>query len=157
MDEDSFSHYDEDQSEIPFDYGREIPSPCSRFINATLFLDGEKNGFLAWILSPGLFLDWTPIHHISLQCSQIFILGIFLLPNQRFLIRFLGVAYGLCFLSFGYFVFRSLDIVAWSLAHILVNLCYMTGWICRSIFQSYSKELEQVTLNLFSIMITSTM
>jgi len=140
-------NYDEDQLSggigNPFGKSSDV-NPCSKFVNTTLLLDGEKYGVFAWALNPGLFIDWTPIHHVSIQLSQLALLGIFLLPNQRSLLRFLGIAYGLSFFTFGYFVFHSLDFIVWSAAHVFVNTCFLMGGVCRSVFQSYSKELEQV-------------
>ena len=117
-------------------------------INETLLAEGQKeNNYLAWLWNPNLFLQFTPIHHISFQVSQCCLLFLFLLPNSspnRRLFRLLGIAYSASFLAFGFFVFKSLDMMTWAAVSLLVNSIHLLPKPCPPPCSSHSKELEQV-------------
>jgi len=143
---------DEDEFVIDFQPMRDSnPSPCrsSFLVNATL-LEGELHLF-SWIWSGQFFTRWTPVHHISLQLANLCLLILFIIPTSSATViwRLLAMSYSACMISFGYFVFRSLDLIAWNSAFFIVNLLYL---VLRAVRWrgKFAADIEQVYRKLFS-------
>ena len=123
-------------------------------INSTAFRKSAE-GITAWLLTPDLFTRWTPLHHMYFQLANTCLLLYFLFcfsGKCPAIGRLLATLYSILMILWGYFALKSMDIIAWNGALLVISLgdlfwricsfCCGTGaGLCR---RGFGKDVVQV-------------